>query len=256
MKLWFDPSPLWEPERYHYAAEQMMLTLFPGQRPEYPPQPPHRLEEGASARFTLSRDGDRALLSARVIWADRAAAGERAFPAGELDAPPAAVYHTVQHALKLAFYDAGTALLGREPPWGALTGVRPVKLPTRSLAAGASPEEARLELERTYRVSPERAGLAVDCARASLAAQRLLEPDQVSVYVGIPFCPTRCAYCSFVSADVGRTLNLVEPYVEALLEETDPAKLQEGSTEMMNALQTAMTDISEGAALLDGAANG
>ena len=221
MKLWFDPSPLWEPERYHYAAEQMMLTLFPGQRPEYPPQPPHRLEEGASARFTLSRDGDRALLSARVIWADRAAAGERAFPAGELDAPPAAVYHTVQHALKLAFYDAGTALLGREPPWGALTGVRPVKLPTRSLAAGASPEEARLELERTYRVSPERAGLAVDCARASLAAQRLLGPDQVSVYVGIPFCPTRCAYCSFVSADVGRTLNLVEPYVEALLEETD-----------------------------------
>ena len=221
MKLYFDPSPLWEPERYHYAAEQMMLTLFPGQRPEYPSQPPHSLEEGPFVRFSLAAAGTGAALSARVVWDGRAAAGERAFPLGELDAPPAAVYHTVQHALKLAFYDAGTTLLGREPPWGALTGVRPVKLPTRSLAAGASPEEARRELETEYRVSSDRAGLAVDCARASLAAQRLLGPNQVSVYVGIPFCPTRCAYCSFVSADVGRALKLVDPYVEALLEETD-----------------------------------
>ena len=221
MKLYFDPSPLWEPERYRYAAEQMMLTLFPGQRPEYPPQPPHSLEEGPSARFALAAAGERAALSARVVWEGRAAAGERTFPLGELDAPPAAVYHTVQHALKLAFYDAGTALLGREPPWGALTGVRPVKLPTRAMAAGASPEEARRELETEYRVSPDRARLAVDCARASLAARDSLRPDEVSLYVGIPFCPTRCAYCSFVSADVGRTLKLVEPYLEALLEETE-----------------------------------
>ncbi len=221
MKLYFDPSPLWEPERYRYAAEQMMLTLFPGQRPEYPPQSPHSLEEGPSARFALAAAGERAALSARVVWEGRAAAGERTFPLGELDAPPAAVYHTVQHALKLAFYDAGTALLGREPPWGALTGVRPVKLPTRAMAAGASPTEARRELETEYRVSPDRARLAVDCARASLAARDSLRPDEVSLYVGIPFCPTRCAYCSFVSADVGRTLKLVEPYLEALLEETE-----------------------------------
>ena len=191
MKLYFEPSPLWEPERYRYAAEQMMLTLFPGQRPEYPPQPPHSLEEGASARLALAAAGERAVLSARVVWEGREAAGERTFPLWELDAPPAAVYHTVQHALKLAFYDAGTALLGREPPWGALTGVRPVKLPTRAMAAGASPGEARRELETEYRVSPDRARLAVDCARASLAARDSLRPDEVSLYVGIPFCPTR-----------------------------------------------------------------
>ena len=99
MKLYFDPSPLWEPERYRYAAEQMMLTLFPGQRPEYPPQSPHSLEEGPSARFALAAAGERAALSARVVWEGQAAAGERTFPLGELDAPPAAVYHTVQHAL-------------------------------------------------------------------------------------------------------------------------------------------------------------
>ena len=72
--------------------------------------------------------------------------------AAALDETPEKVYHVVQHALKMAFYRAGTTLLGREPPWGALTGVRPVKLPTRSLRAGASPDQACRELEREYRV--------------------------------------------------------------------------------------------------------
>lgn len=61
----------------------------------------------------------------------------------------------------------------------------------------------------------------MDCAQASIAAQRSLKEGEVSLYLGIPFCPTRCAYCSFVSADVGRTLTLVEPYVDALLKEID-----------------------------------
>ena len=58
MKLWFDPSPLWEPERYHYAAEQMMLTLVPGERPEYPSETLHMVEgEEHGARFALEREG-------------------------------------------------------------------------------------------------------------------------------------------------------------------------------------------------------
>ena len=89
------------------------------------------------------------------------------------------------------------------------------------MLAGATEAEAIAQLEREYRVSPVRAALATDCARATLAAQRQLREKQVSVYVGIPFCPTRCAYCSFVSADVGRTLKLVEPYLQLLLEEVD-----------------------------------
>ena len=222
MKLYFQPeAALWQPERYHYAAEQMMLTLFPGEKPEYPACPPHTLEEGPFARFSLAREGERALLTACVQWKGAQAEGRQPFPAGELEQSPERVYHTIQHAVKLAFYQAGTALLGQEPPWGALTGVRPVKLPTRSMAAGASPEEAQIQLEQEYHVSPPRARLAVDCAKASLRALSSLERNQVSLYIGIPFCPTRCAYCSFVSADVGRTLKLLSPYVDTLLGEID-----------------------------------
>ena len=125
----------------------------------------------------------------------------------------------LQRILKLAFYDAGTAALGKEPPWGALTGVRPVKIPAKAMLAGATPAQAEKVLRDTYRVSPGRRKLAMDCAQASLAAQRSLGEHEVSLYVGIPFCPTRCAYCSFVSADVGRALKLIDPFLDALSRE-------------------------------------
>jgi len=221
MKLYFQqPNVLWQPERFHYSAEQMMLMLFPGEKPEYPEQVPHKLEEN-SARFTLSAGAVWATMTAEVCREGQTARGRTRFPVRELEAAPESVYHSVQHALKMAFYKAGTDLLGAEPTWGALTGVRPVKLPTRAMKQGATPAQAMRQLERDYRVSPVRARLAVDCAMASLAVDRSLKPNEVSVYIGIPFCPTRCAYCSFVSADVGRTLKLVEPYVQAMLTEID-----------------------------------
>ena len=224
MKLYFETSNFpWQPERYHYAAEQMMLTLFPGERPEYPdsPLPGDLSGEDNAAVFTLHRGKKLTNISVLVFRPQGYYNGVTRFPSEELDRPPEQVYHTVQHALKLAFYKAGTALLGVQPPWGALTGVRPVKLPTRAILAGATPKQAQKELEKEYFVSPQRAKLAVDCAWASVEVQRSLRPQEVSLYIGIPFCPTRCAYCSFVSADVGRTLKLVEPYVNGLLREVE-----------------------------------
>ena len=91
------------------------------------------------------------------------------------------------------------------------------------MAAGVSPAAARRRLEREYFVSPSRARLAVDCAEASLTVRRALHPDEISLYIGVPFCPTRCAYCSFVSADVQGALALVEPYLGALRREISAA---------------------------------
>ena len=149
-----------------------MLTLFPGERPEYPEGPPPKdmsLEDNAAV-FTLHRGAKLTNISALVFRPQGRYNGVKRFPSERLDQPPKAVYHTVQHGLKLAFYQAGTALLGAEPPWGALTGVRPVKLPTRAMLAGATLKQAQRELEKEYRVSPDRARLAVDCARASVEA--------------------------------------------------------------------------------------
>ena len=201
---------------YKYAAEQMLLTLFPDQRPEYDGQPPAAGEDFLV--LSLSRGKLWATATARLIWQGKSYGASRRCKLEELT-DDLSTSRALQRILKLAFYDAGVAARGNEPPWGALTGVRPVKIPTKAMLAGATPAQAEKVLKDTYRVSPLRRQLAMDCARASLDAQRSLKPEEVSLYVGIPFCPTRCAYCSFVSADVGRALKLIDPFLDCLSRE-------------------------------------
>ena len=201
---------------YKYAAEQMLLTLFPAQRPEYPAGPPAPGEDALV--LSLHRGAVWATATAALSYGGREYRAARRCRTAELT-DPLSTDRALQRILKLAFYDAGTAARGGEPPWGALTGVRPVKIPTKAMLAGAGPAQAERLLRDTYRVTEGRRRLAMDCAGASLAALRSLAPGEVSLYVGIPFCPTRCAYCSFVSADVGKTLSMLEPYAQALCRE-------------------------------------
>ena len=205
---------------YKYAAEQMLLTLFPTERPEYADAPPGPGEDALV--LSLSRGETWATATAALTWGGAEYRAARRCRVSELTDQLFAD-RALQRILKLAFYDAGTAALGKEPPWGALTGVRPVKIPAKAMLAGASPAQAEKVLRDTYRVSPGRRKLAMDCAQASLAAQRSLGEHEVSLYVGIPFCPTRCAYCSFVSADVGRALKLIDPFLDALSQEIQAA---------------------------------
>ena len=203
-----------------YVVEQGMLNLFPGERPVYEPIGP---EDNAWAKVSLEEEADRCAVEVELSWRGMAATHR-------LDAPLAGDEFQREglrrRAIGRCFFLAACEATGKTPPWGMLTGVRPVKLPTREMAAGATPEQARASLERDCYVSPERAKLAVDCAQASLNAQRTLKEDEVSLYVGIPFCPTRCAYCSFVSQSVEKSLGLVEPYLDVLCREiTDAAQM-------------------------------
>ncbi len=127
----------------------------------------------------------------------------------------------LQRIIKQSFYKAAVECTGITPPWGALTGIRPAKLASKALKESGSEAEVRRLFQREFFVSPERTELALEAARASLQAEAKLEKNDISLYVGIPFCPTRCAYCSFVSTDVQRSLKLVEPYLEALDREID-----------------------------------
>ncbi len=215
----------WDTGRYHYAAEQMMLTLFPAERPEYPETPPPTslVGEDNAVIFTLHRGKKLTNMSALVLRGNRWHNGVVRFPSEKLDEEPVSVYHTVQRALKQSFYNAGTALLGHDLPWGSLTGVRPVKIPAKALWEGATPAQAEKILKDTYRVSPLRRRLAMDCARESVNAQKSLRGDEVSLYIGIPFCPSRCIYCSFISAAVDKCLPLLAPFVEGLCQEIQAA---------------------------------
>jgi len=199
-----------------FAVEQMLFTLFPGEKPEYPEGDPQLSEN--SAIISVSYEGQN-LAASTVLHRNGAVhTGTRraALPDDDYEAR-----RVLQNTIRLSFYDAAVSYLGGEPPWGALTGVRPVKLPTRDMLNGMSREEAGQHLRDYFRVSPKRTELALDCAQASLDARAQLKPDEVSLYIGIPFCPTRCAYCSFISADVKGAAKLIEPYVDALCREIE-----------------------------------
>ncbi len=208
---------------YRYAVEQMMMTLFPGQKPDYPEDAP----DGTfpAAQVTLTETEETLTAHATLWWDGQVYDAERTADTAELTGG-LDDDRVRQRIIRFAFYDASVAALGHEPPWGALTGVRPVKLPTRWMADGMTPEQAKSAFIEEYRVTPSRADLAMDCAVASLSVKQALQSDELSLYIGIPFCPTRCAYCSFISADVKGALAMVEPYVDALCREIEEAGRQ------------------------------
>lgn len=115
---------------------------------------------------------------------------------------------------KLALYEALRAETGRSMPWGALTGIRPTKLAYAEQAAGRRFEP----LFEKFGVSRENIALV----RAVLDAQQGIyarEEGAADLYIGIPFCPSKCDYCSFITADISRTGQYVEGYLSALEKE-------------------------------------
>ncbi len=123
--------------------------------------------------------------------------------------------------LQQSLYHAALPHLEQVPPWGALAGVRPTKITTKHLLEGGTENSAKKLLKDVYYVTDERAALAVDCSKSTVHAHGLMGDNDVSLYVGIPFCPTRCAYCSFVSRSIGKRTELLDPYLQALYRELE-----------------------------------
>lgn len=195
-----------------YAAEQSLLMLFPGEKPEYPEGSP----SGERCELRVSRGAKYTVCTALLVRSGAAFRGraqaENPDPADEY-----ALRGCENRLVKLAFYRAALASGLPKPEWGSLSGVRPAKLVDAYLREGLSPRAAKGRFMREYFVSGPRAGLCLDAALAAQEAARSLDERDVCLYVGIPFCPTRCAYCSFVSQSVEKSMKLMEPFLDALL---------------------------------------
>ena len=113
----------------------------------------------------------------------------------------------------------GSEILGYRPSWGMLTGVRPSKVAMEMLLNGNTKAKVRKILNNDYFVIPKKAALATDIARRE---QKIIGNPNVrdcSIYISIPFCPSRCSYCSFVSYTTPKLLSLIPAYLDKLCEE-------------------------------------
>lgn len=127
-----------------------------------------------------------------------------------------------KNQIKRALYQLLRAYTGRELPWGTLTGIRPTKIVMAKQAAGMTAEQITTYMRETYFTSPEKILLSMDIAGRERELLSVIDyQNGYSLYLGIPFCPTTCLYCSFTSYPIGRWQDRTHLYLEALFHEMD-----------------------------------
>ncbi len=167
----------------------------------------------SSMRISLEQDGRTAL------WEDVPLEGEGADAFQDEDRKK-----SNRNNAKKALYRLMTQWTGRELPWGTMTGVRPTKIGMALYENGLDERAAEQIYRERYLVSGAKARLCARVAKKEYELLSALEPErEYSLYVGIPFCPSRCLYCSFPSNSIKTHADAVDPYLDALMREMDGA---------------------------------
>ncbi len=201
---------------FHYEMENLVRLFYPNEklnvitRWEGEPEKPYVL-----TALEASDNGGDPVISARAAAGNFDKSAKSQLPEGTDDPEK-----ETEREMAVLLYGLLRELTGKTQPWGILTGVRPVKL-FRRLSGRYGDKQAREYFERRLLVTPEKTGL---CAETEGYERRILSMSKASscsLYVSIPFCPTRCSYCSFVSQTIEKAQKLVQPYFELLCRELE-----------------------------------
>ena len=123
--------------------------------------------------------------------------------------------------IKKSVFFACKKLSDMPTPWGVSTGIRPAKTARMMLDDGFADEEILSFMQNEYFVSENKAHLSLDVAKKESELLKNRVENGISIYVGVPFCPTRCSYCSFISQAVAHNRKFLEPYADALMKEIE-----------------------------------
>lgn len=193
---------------YHYEAENLCRVFFPFDKVET-----RRVLSGedrnARRVYTSLQENARQRYFVHIV--DDAGEITRTAPSSDLDP---------EHVLMALLFEALCAHTGQRPRWGMLTGIHPVKL-LRQLTAHFGEREAVRYFEEAYFVSEEKTALALETMHMETPFIRDVGENDFSLYISVPFCPTRCAYCSFVSQSVEKTKKQIPEYHALLLKEIE-----------------------------------
>lgn len=135
---------------------------------------------------------------------------------GELDS----VYSECERTAAILLFKILSECTGIKLPWGILTGVRPIKL-LHNLVREMGTDGAERYFREKLLVTEQKAKLALTTEENERKILELSRPDSFSLYISVPFCPTRCSYCSFVSQSIEKAQKLVEPYLDLLCQEIE-----------------------------------
>jgi oxygen-independent coproporphyrinogen-3 oxidase len=190
-----------------YYVQTLCMLFFPGVKFS------KNESEDCSLSAVVSVESTSDIVSATVVLTDE---NKTATGTASEKMKENAKVSAEQIACGKAFFEAGKKLTGLTPSWGILTGVRPAKLAISDLKNGKTKTEVRNALTKEYLVTPKKASLVTEIAAVEKKLIARVKPTSCSLYVSIPFCPSRCSYCSFVSFTSAKLLGLLDSYLERL----------------------------------------
>ena len=201
---------------YEQDIRELLMSFYPGETYA------HEVKEGVDFYVQTRLEDGEAVIG---IW-EKLENGEElegwtlaAHSTGKADLSD---HSATKNVIKKLFYQMLVKRTGHELPWGSLTGIRPTKIALSRLEDGWKEEDIRKFMKETYMTSDEKINLSIEIAARE---KRLLEPLDYdrgySLYVGIPFCPTTCLYCSFTSYPISKWKGRTGLYLEALFKEQE-----------------------------------
>ena len=189
-----------------YYVQMLCMIYFPGIKFS---ESDDAESDGLTLYVTANREEDTVRADCRLIFGEKQGSASRESKVEN--------GRTEDRATKIAIGAAmmalGEEILSYRPSWGMLIGVRPSKVAMERLLEGNSKTKVRKILTSEYFVTPKKAALATDVALAERAILGTPDKKDCSIYISIPFCPTRCAYCSFVSYTSKKLLSLIPEYI-------------------------------------------
>lgn len=195
---------------FRYELEKLIRIFLPFEKIEFSEE----AEDGDGTAVTrLDKAADKTVLSALLLIN-----GKSYNKAYELSNSAVDYDNECERLLAVALYDCFVSASGYVPEWGILTGVRPAKLFSR-LAAEDGEAAAENWFKNALKVSDEKISLCRSTVVSEEKITSLSRPDSFSLYISIPFCPTRCSYCSFVSHSVENAGKLIPDYISLLKKE-------------------------------------
>lgn len=202
-----------EGHTFRYELENICRLFLPQEKITVTFAPPAGAAGGVTARTILRREGAGFTLRCEVSLEDYHEARDGTVPDEGPGTPDAC-----ELELAALLFELLAGLFDMQPDWGLVTGVRPVKL-LRRLTRSDGEAAARAWFRDRLHVNEAKIDLCCETLRHEDRILALSRPESCSLYLSIPFCPTRCDYCSFVSHTVERAAKLIPPYVELLAQE-------------------------------------
>ena len=197
--------------KFHYETENLLRVFFPEKitvSEEIPENEDYCL---------ISLDGSTVTVSVRLLGKEYSVTEN--FELSEMLSDDTEDSY-LERKTALAMYRLLCDITSYTPPWGILTGVRPAKLMS-NLSASYGEKGAEKYFTDELKVSADKTALAMSVAKKEAPIIKASEPDSYSLYVSIPFCPTRCSYCSFISHSNESAKKLIPEYVEKLCQELE-----------------------------------